>query len=132
MDISAAREFYFDYTGKLNDRVRTLAMSGIGIIWVFKQTTGTGTWMPHALFGPGFLLVAALGLDVFQQAYGALAWGWLARKSLNELPPTTQIDVPRWINWPTTLMFYSKALLVAVGYVLLLFYLQSRFSDTLA
>lgn len=131
MDIAAARAFYFDYTAKLNDRIRTLAMSGIGIIWVFKQTIDTGTWMPNALFAPGFLLVAALGLDVFQQAYGAMTWGWLSRKSKN-IAPTTQIHIPGWVNRPTAVMFYTKAFLVAAGYVLLLLYLKGRFSGAVA
>src|SRR5713226_7278975 len=125
MKTENAEAFYFDYAEKLNDRLRTLAMTGIGIIWVFKQCTETGAWMPQTLLRPGFLLVAGLALDVLQQAYGMIAWGAVAKKFKNK--PSGDFEVPNWLNWPTKTMLYLRILLTIGGYILLLTYLRSRF-----
>jgi hypothetical protein len=127
MKIEEAQAFYFDYAGKLNDRIRTLAITGIGIIWVFKQTTETGPWVPQKLLGPGVLLVAALGLDVLQLAYGMVVWGRVAKRE-DKRTPGYEINVPNWVNWPTAFMVYSRILLVLLGYVLLIMYLKGRFA----
>jgi hypothetical protein len=127
MKIQDARAFYFDYASKLNDRIRTLAITGIGIIWVFKETTGTGSRVPRELLGPGVLLVAALAFDVLQLAYGMIAWGRMARKG-DQQAAEYEIAKPSWFNWPTTFMFYSRMLLVFIGYILLIAYMKSRFA----
>lgn len=127
MKIADARAFYFDYAEKFNDRLRTLAMTGIGIIWVFKESNPTGSWIPGALLSPGVLLVAALALDVLQQAYGMLAWRFVAGKGEGDAPDR-QIQPARWLDWPTMTMFYARMLLVFAAYIWLLAYLKSRFS----
>jgi hypothetical protein len=128
MKTKDAAAFYFDYSAKLNDRVRTLAMTGIGIIWVFKQTTVTGAWIPRGLLWPAMLLVASLTADVLQQAYGAIIWGRLQAKT--RAAPDLEIRPPRWIDLPTLILFCTNLVLVLVSYVMLLLYLNSRFSDT--
>ena len=127
MKIAAARAFYFDYAEKFNDRLRTLAMAGIGIIWVFNQSNQTGPWIPRELLAPGILLVAALALDVLQHAYGMLAWRLVASKG-EGYAPEREIETPKWLDWPTMSMFYARTLLVFAAYIYLLLYLRSRFS----
>src|SRR5438876_599158 len=122
MKIADARAFYFDYAEKFNDRLRTLAMTGIGIIWVFKESNQTSSWIPKALLSPGILLVAALAFDVLQQAYGMLAWRFVAGKGEGYVAER-QIETPRWLDWPTMTMFYARMLLVFAAYIWLFAYL---------
>ena len=100
-------------------------MTGIGIIWVFKENTGS--LIPKALLAPGILLVTALAFDVLQQAYGMLAWRWVASKGEGYVPER-QIETPKWLDRPTTTIFYARMLLVFAGYICLLAYLKSRLS----
>jgi len=124
MKVRDARAFYFDYAKKLDDRIRTLAITGIAIIWVFKQTTDAGFKVPQQLVTPGVLLITALALDVLQLAYGMIAWGKMAKRGAGK-EPDYDIEKPAWLNWPTMFMAYSRMLFVFAAYVLLIKHMTS-------
>lgn len=54
MDLSIKHilDTYGSFSQKLGDRVRALSFAGIGIVWVFKVDTDSGTSIPSELLPP--------------------------------------------------------------------------------
>jgi hypothetical protein len=128
LNLKDCRDAYQELSGKASDLARTLSLSGIAIIWVFKNDTPNGPIVPQELFRPGFLVVLALAFDLFQYLSGAVAWGAFGRiQELRGVSPNQNFKAPRWINWPTNLAFYAKFFSVAGAYWYLLVYLMNRF-----
>jgi hypothetical protein len=128
MKLAECRSAYQQLSGKASDLARTLSLSGIAIIWVFKSNTSTGPEIPQELFRPGVFVVLSLALDLLQYVSSAVAWGVYGR--VRELRGTTveeEFKAPRWLNWPGILTFYGKILCVALAYYYLLQYLIARF-----
>jgi len=128
MKLADCRSAYQELSGKASELARTLSLSGIAIIWVFKSDTSSGPEIPRALFAPGLFVVAALALDLVQYISGTIAWGAYGRvKELTGTSADADFQAPRWLNWPANVAFYGKLLCVAVAYVYLLQYLLERF-----
>ena len=78
----------------------------------------------------GILIVIALTLDFLQYAYRTAAWGRLQHirykqsKSLSD-----PANAPRWINWPTLFLFWTKSAVTLGAYIVLLIFISGKLSD---
>ena len=75
------------YTKQAGDISRQLGLAGIGVIWVFRVTSGQPPLpgeigaIPHIFRCPLLLIVISLGLDALQYIIGSIVWaipyfGW--------------------------------------------------------
>lgn len=108
MKLVDARNAYYEFSGKVSDISRALALAGIALIWVFKIDSKDGPHVPHELILPAFVLVLALSADFLHYVVATFAWGMYHRyKEKKGATEKDQFLAPRWINWPTTLFSIS-------------------------
>lgn len=119
------REAHYMNTGKVSDNVRTLAISAIGIIWIFKiQNANGGYEIPAALFYPVLLVFIAMLLDFAQYIYGSIAWGLFFRKKEKEgKTEDEKIYAPTSITQPSYILFYSKVIVICFAYFFIIKFL---------
>jgi len=112
------REAHYTNTGKVSDNVRTLAISAIGIIWIFKSQNSDGSYeIPEELYYPILLVFIAMVLDFVQYIYGSIAWGFFFRKKEKEgVSESDELYAPHQINWPTYCLFYGKVVVISFAY----------------
>jgi hypothetical protein len=125
MKLEDARKAYYEYSGKVSDISRTLALAGIALIWVFKVDSKVGPHVPNELILPAFLLVLALSADFLHYVVATISWGTYQRyKEKAGVTEKDQFLAPSWINWPTTFfLFPLKIIFVSTAYILLLRFL---------
>ena len=118
--LAAARESYYELSGKASDAVRQLAFAGIAVIWVFKSERNGVVSVPEELLLPGLLIVAGLFLDLLQYVLAALLWGRYARgQERRGAAPDQALAAHPAINWPALACYYLKIVLVLAAYVCL-------------
>lgn len=59
------------YTKGASDLARTLCLSGLGIVWMFRSPSAHGSAIPPLLMWCSLLIVIALALDLLQYLVGA-------------------------------------------------------------
>ena len=124
---------YGHYSSELGAKARALSLYGIAAVWVFSVDGSSGPTLPRDLLLPGGLFVLSLALDLFQVAFGAFAWGAVARfQERRGAGATDEFIIPTWLNWPANAMFYGKFASVVIGYSFLLIVLYQRFVDSAA
>jgi hypothetical protein len=124
---SKFRGDYYEHSGRASDVARTLALSAIAVVWVFKKETEASYALDPPLVASAFLAVAALASDILQYTWQAAVWGvWTRRKELEGAAEDTPLVAPPWFNWPAMMLFAAKLGLVLCCYVVLLRYLASR------
>jgi hypothetical protein len=123
------RDAYYTASGKASDIARTLALSAIAIVWIFKIDTKQGAYgFAAPLLFVAWGAVIALTLDLLQYAWGALIWGaWCRLKERSGVKPADELDAPPWFNWPSIFFFWSKLIVIALVYGRLIAYLGQRF-----
>jgi hypothetical protein len=128
MKLEDARSAYYEYSGKVSDISRTMALAGIALIWVFKVDSKDGPHVPPELVLPAFVLVLALAADFLHYVVATVIWGSYQRHQEKLIAKENQqFLAPRWINWPTTFfLFPLKIVFVCSAYVLLLRFLWVR------
>lgn len=119
------REAHYTNTGKVSDNVRTLAISAIGIIWIFKTQHVNGSYqIPKELYCPVIFVFVAMALDFVQYIYGSIAWGVFFRnKEKAGVKEDDKLYAPPEINWPTYFFFYSKVAVISFAYFYLIKFL---------
>jgi hypothetical protein len=121
-----------DYFSKTASEInRTLAISAIAVIWVFKSDSPQGPHVAHEFLWPGICALISLTLDLAQYVWGEAVWrrfGLRIEKRKQQLGSAFVDDflAPSWMNYPTTAFFWAKILFVALSYCLLLRVLISR------
>src|SRR4051794_33672426 len=122
-----------DYlTQKLGDIVRQLDFAGIGIIWIFRAGgPGTGgVHYGHELIRPLLLLGGSLSFDLLQYVYASVVWDLIHRHyDKKGTKPETDIRVWKYTNSPTRLFFWTKTLLCAAAFILLMGFLWARIHE---
>jgi hypothetical protein len=127
LHLSECREAYRELSGLASERARTLALSGIAIIWVFATDSDNGPDVPNALFTPGAFLVTSLACDLLHYLFGSVMWGTFSRwKERHGTSEEDEFLAPGWINWPANVFYASKFVTVAIAYGLLLTYLVQK------
>ena len=127
------REYYYRATTKVSENIRALAISEIGVIWLFKISDANKLVFPKGLQTPLLFCIFALFLDFTQYLYQNIAWDFKKSSLENtfkkkNLPIDINKDFPPMyaINIPSTILFYTKSVSFFVSYVLLLFFLLSN------
>lgn len=120
------REAHYTNTGKVSDNVRTLAISAIGIIWIFKSQDIHGAYqIPKELYYPILLVFCAMVLDFIQYIYGSIAWGIFFRKKESDgIKECEELYAPPSINWPSYILFYSKVVIISFAYFFIIEFLM--------
>lgn len=123
MNVEDARKHYYDHSGSASASARQLAFAGIAVVWILATEHGI-VEQPELRF-PLLAFVFALAFDLLQYYVAALLWGGFARykERRGELEFS---GAPDWINWPGVVAFWGKGVLVAVGYVVLIFMLWPK------
>lgn len=123
-NLQTFRESYYHNSGKVSDNVRSLCLSAVAVIWVFKQEANSVTTLPGALYWALLWVIAALAADFLQYLYASTAWGFYSRRlEKQKVKDTQEILAPRAINWPTNVLFYLKIFFALLVYVQILKYL---------
>jgi hypothetical protein len=122
MKLKDARDNYYVSSGKLSDVVRQLSFAGIAVIWIFRVGDKPGgIAYSTELLIPMACFVMSLGLDFLQYFYASTAWSRFHRyKELSGVDNNEDFKAPAWLNVPTLIFFYSKAVLIFGGYIFLL------------
>jgi hypothetical protein len=112
---------YNEMSGKASEIARTLSLSAIALIWVFKLEAPDGVKLPPELLVPAALIVVAMTLDFVQYLYLALAWRVYARNlEVHKADPAVDYAHRPWIP------FVGKVMLVLIAYFHLAEYLWRR------
>ena len=124
MKLKDVRESYYEFSGKTSDLVRTLALSAIAIVWVFRIESDDGPALAAPLLIAGLLAVSALAFDLLQYVVATIIWGGFHRqKEKAQLGEEAEFDAPGWINRPSLTFFALKIILVAAAYFVLVVHL---------
>ena len=131
-------ETTFDrYAAKSNDLVRQLALAGIAVVWVFRETAAAGTVKLAAeLRWAAILFVVTLTFDLAHYLYGTFK----ASSRLDEIQKEERTAIGDGNNWPhhpagpppempelgVKAFFCAKTAALVVGSGLLLHYLAFR------
>lgn len=131
-------EATFDrYAAKSNDLVRQLALAGIAVVWVFRETTAAGAVnMAAQIRWAAILFVLTLALDLAHYLYGTFK----TSSRLDEIQKEERTAIGDGNNWPHSpegpppempelgvkAFFCAKTVALIVGSGLLLHYLAFR------
>ncbi|MEJ1966490.1 MAG: hypothetical protein WDO56_35110 [Gammaproteobacteria bacterium] len=123
------RQDYYALSGKASDIARTLALSALAIVWLFKVDGPKPGELQFAepLLRTAYAAIAALALDLVQYCWATFIWGfWSRLKELSGVDPEQELLAPPSFNWPTILLFWAKQLTMAYAYFVLLTYVSGR------
>ncbi|MFQ6333999.1 hypothetical protein [Methylophilus sp. 3sh_L] len=123
------RDYHSDATKKVSENTRTLALSAIAIVWLYKVTKPEGGFtLPEELITPLLLVFFALAADFSQYLYGSIAWHIIFRLEEVKLhkglitEDSNLEGVEPWILYIPYILFYGKTVLVGFAYYYLLTY----------
>jgi hypothetical protein len=124
MKLKEIREAYEELSGIASKLSRQLAFAGIGMIWIFRVSTGEQTSVPDGLLWPSILLISSLGIDLFQYLAQSITWYiyyiYQRKKNVKE---DDEVNEPEWPNYPTWGLFFAKIIIMITAYVTLFKYL---------
>lgn len=136
LTLQQVRDTYYQATAKASDIARQLALAGIAFVWIFSGgnvvTDNNGhLHTTDTLLLVGLFLVIALAADLLQYLYRSAAFGvfqW--RKEIDQQGGTApgHFYLPRWINYPSIVLFWLKVGAVVVAYIFLGLELASKIS----
>jgi hypothetical protein len=117
------RDTYLSSTGTISTQLRTYALAGFAIVWLFK--TGDGSVVspyvvPEKLLVGALFLIGLLLLDLLQYLYKSIIWDVPRNNATKEkASPKDDDEFYVWdkINSPATVIFYSKIVALIIGYV---------------
>jgi hypothetical protein len=96
-----------------------LLSAAIAIIWIFK-VAGKRFAVPDDLVLPGFLVVAALAVDLIQYLLASLIWYFFYRSNENaNVGEDVEINHPSYLTYPIIAAFCLKVALVLVAYFMI-------------
>jgi hypothetical protein len=131
-------DFQF-YSGKASEINRSLALAGVGIIWIFHNAIETKPkdpklpLIPKELFEPLFLLAASLTIDLLQYFLGYIIW-WsfyhfhLAKWDKTKPAPAsiTDLEAPSLAANFITMFFYLKIICMFIAYYHLFVFIRAK------
>jgi hypothetical protein len=138
LTLSALQDKRFEATKAASEQARTLALAGVGIVWLFAGPffqSGSGKHPSNVLFFAGGALALALALDLFQ----LLARALLIERSYNKQEQRADVqaamlrhedpgveDVGSALRIVTRLFFLLKFTSLAAGYVAILVFFAHK------
>ena len=128
MNIGEYWKTHQDLSATSSTVVRTLVLSGVGVVWLFHQDKDGQIILPRLVVAALITLSASALCDLLQYVWLAGVYGRQAR--LGELRNCKDDeDLPRhatWLNWPGYALYYGKIVLTITAYVFLGIHLFSR------
>jgi hypothetical protein len=125
MLLSEVREIRDERSTKASEVARALALAGIAITWIFRESGGAPR-LPPSLLPPLTFFALALAFDLLHYVLSALAFAYLQWREDRRRVATRddyEVHVPAVANWPGNLCYAAKLLSVGAGYILLVRYL---------
>ncbi|MGE5304439.1 MAG: hypothetical protein ACM3TN_14100 [Alphaproteobacteria bacterium] len=120
MNLAEYRQDYYDFSEKASSGARQLAFAGIGVIWVLRTAIIQEPKVPATFLPALGLLVIALASDFLHYVTATVIWGAFCRvHELHGRKDTDALDAPRWLNWPTEVLFWVKVMAVLGAYLLI-------------
>ncbi len=125
------------YTARASEISRTLCLSGLAVVWIFRTPTSTGSTLATSLLWVAGLIIVALLVDLLQYVVGAELTRRVARtkeKALAaaKLPKDSEVLYPASHPVPMSALWWMKiALVVAAWSVLIVFVLGKAVSASL-
>lgn len=117
MKVSEIRSHYRDQTERASTVARQLALGGIAVIWIFRNT-GETLALPRFLYLPTLAFIFSLGADMAQ--YGIASWRWYTQARLvDRLEATDEHKVPRSTNADAQRLHATKLVAAGIGGLLL-------------
>jgi hypothetical protein len=114
---------FHDDTGTISDLVRKLALGGIGIIWIFKNTDLTHNIIPKELILPLKFIVIGLILDLFQYIWRAINVYIIYQIKATKYDKgkltdadIADVKIPNYIPIVTWLLFIAKIFFIGIAY----------------
>jgi len=119
------------YTRGASDIARTLCLSGLAVVWIFRIPSPTGSALPPVLIWVSALIVTALFLDLIQYVVGATRTGRVARTRELELkdadqPRDTSSSYPEDHAGLMNRIWGVKIAIVLIAWVILIFHILWR------
>ncbi|WP_327190058.1 hypothetical protein [Streptomyces xinghaiensis] len=117
MNISEAREVFYEASDMASDIARKLALAGIGVVWlVAGGLKASGVTLTREELWALILLTASLAMDLAQYLYKTIAWSIWAWWKENRAGQDGMCGAPSSINYPTWWFFTLKMLSMAAAY----------------
>lgn len=120
-DVWANKE---SFTKSASDLGRTLCLSGLAVVWIFRSPSAYGSAIPPWLMWCSLLIVVSLALDLAQYLVGAYRVGRFGRTMEKEGKGDNDtveypMDHPKPINrlWAAKIIFVSVAWLGLIAYI---------------
>jgi hypothetical protein len=128
MKLSEYKSVYEDASAQVSDITRQMALAGIAIIWIFRQTEPTDKIICPELITPLLFFISTLFLDLSQYIYKTIAWYIFFRtnEKKNKITSDPFLQASTLINKPTWLCFWLKVISLVVGYVLVFIFLFNK------
>jgi hypothetical protein len=99
--------------------------AGIGMIWIFRVSTGEQTSLPVGLLWPSILLVSSLGIDIFQYLLQSGIWYlYYHYKRNRNVKENEEVNEPEWPNYAAWILFFLKISVMITAYVMLFLHLH--------
>jgi hypothetical protein len=120
MKLEGIRTAYEELSGSASKLSRQLAFAGIGMIWIFRVSTGEETSLPAGLLWPSILLITSLGIDIIQYLLQSVIWyAYYYYKRSKGIKEDDEVDEPEWPNYFTWILFFVKIAVMVSAYAML-------------
>lgn len=121
------KEDYYTFTGKVSEVNRSLAFSGIAVIWIFNKANSNDLInIPAELTLPLFLFFITIALDLLQYLTGGLIWfsfyKYYETKGLDE---EDQLEAPNIFPLILHILYFSKIIVNIISFIILSKYLTT-------
>ncbi|MFH0843715.1 MAG: hypothetical protein V1903_14010 [Bacteroidota bacterium] len=120
---------YEEASLKVSDLTRQMALAGIAIIWIFRQTDQQNQLICKELIPPLLLFVTTLTFDILQYIYKTIAWYIFFRnreKKVKKKNPDPLTQAKPIMNRPAWICFWIKVISLITGYILIFVYLFDK------
>lgn len=119
------------YTERSSEIARTLCLSGLAVVWIFRTPTLTGSSLAPSLTWVAGIIVVALLVDLLQYVVGAEVTRRVARTRELELyaahqPSNTQVQYPASHPKPMNVLWWTKIVLVTAAWAILLVFVLGK------
>ncbi|THA41794.1 hypothetical protein [Streptomyces sp. A1547] len=130
MKLEDARQAYYDASDKASEIARSLALAGIGIVWLLAGgLTTSGIKLTQDQLWALILLAACLCFDLLQYLYKTIAWSWWARIKEPHANADGEVGKAKALmNRPSWFFFTLKMMSMAAAYCFIFIDLASRLS----
>lgn len=126
-------EQFYTLTGKASDINRNLALAGIAIIWIFRNTNLNEKLLPEILICPLIYFITSLILDLVQYLFSGLSVKFFHRIKERKFiegkiseKQASNLLYPQVLENVAWLFFVAKLTTMAIGYYFVYAFLTSK------